>query len=374
MDPLTHFLTGAAMGRAGFNRKTAYATLAMTLAAEAADLDVFSGFGGPVAELQHHRGVMHSLIFTPVWAGLTCAVVWAGVRMVEARRKKRGAVTNTELMGGAGSGPTAGKRVLPTLRWGWLFACAWLAALSHLLLDWTNAYGLRPFLPFSAKWYEGDLVFIVEPIFWGVLILAVIGPWVTKLVDREIGAKKVLYRGTWWARVALAVMVVTWGVRWVEHERAMAMVALATPPGVTVTKVGLGPYPITPFHWHAVMDEPDRFETRTVNSATGNVLPTAGMSTYYKQPNTAAMRAAMGSYLGRVYMDWAEFAWVTEEQPVADATRVEYVPLTPVNFEDLRFAYHVLGERGRSVPLTGQVLIGQGNTVVEMKMGTRVQK
>ena len=41
MDPLTHFLTGASLGRSGFNRKTAYATLAMTLAAEAPDLDIF---------------------------------------------------------------------------------------------------------------------------------------------------------------------------------------------------------------------------------------------------------------------------------------------------------------------------------------------
>ena len=33
MEPVTHFLTGAVLARAGFNRRTAYATLAMTLAA-----------------------------------------------------------------------------------------------------------------------------------------------------------------------------------------------------------------------------------------------------------------------------------------------------------------------------------------------------
>ena len=52
MEPVTHFLTGACMGRAGFNRRTAYATLAAVLAAEAADLDVFWGFAGPVEELE----------------------------------------------------------------------------------------------------------------------------------------------------------------------------------------------------------------------------------------------------------------------------------------------------------------------------------
>ena len=40
MEPVTHFLTGACIGRAGLNRKTAYATLAAVLAAEAADLDI----------------------------------------------------------------------------------------------------------------------------------------------------------------------------------------------------------------------------------------------------------------------------------------------------------------------------------------------
>ena len=40
MEPVTHFLTGATLARAGFNRKTALATVTMTLAAEAADIDI----------------------------------------------------------------------------------------------------------------------------------------------------------------------------------------------------------------------------------------------------------------------------------------------------------------------------------------------
>jgi inner membrane protein len=46
MEPVTHFLTGACIGRAGLNRKTAYATLAAVLAAEAADLDILWGWPG----------------------------------------------------------------------------------------------------------------------------------------------------------------------------------------------------------------------------------------------------------------------------------------------------------------------------------------
>ena len=116
MEPVTHLLTGACLGRSGFNRKTAYATLAMTLAAEAADLDVLWGFRGPVAGLQHHRGWTHTLVGAPVVALATVVFVWALHRI---RRKKP---------------------MIPPL-WGWLFFCALIAALSHILLDYTVNYG-----------------------------------------------------------------------------------------------------------------------------------------------------------------------------------------------------------------------------------------
>ena len=90
MEPVTHFLTGACLGRSGFNRKTAYATLAMTLAAEAADLDVFWGFRGPVAELQHHRGWTHTFVGAPVVALATVALVW----LLDLIRRKRLAATS----------------------------------------------------------------------------------------------------------------------------------------------------------------------------------------------------------------------------------------------------------------------------------------
>ena len=50
------------------------------------------------------------------------------------------------------------------MHWGWLYATAFVAALSHLLLDWTNNYGLRPFFPFNPRWYAGSFMFIAEPV------------------------------------------------------------------------------------------------------------------------------------------------------------------------------------------------------------------
>ena len=88
MEPVTHFLTGACIGRAGLNRKTAYATLAAVLAAEAADIDVLWGLAGPVEELKHHRGITHTFIAVPVVAAAAVGMVWL-LRSLAAKRGGR---------------------------------------------------------------------------------------------------------------------------------------------------------------------------------------------------------------------------------------------------------------------------------------------
>src|SRR5271156_6226967 len=92
MEPVTHFLTGACLGRAGFNRRTAYATLAMTLAAEAPDLDVLWGLRGPVAVLEHHRGITHTFLGAPFVALAVTGLVYLWHR-VRKKPLKRQAVT-----------------------------------------------------------------------------------------------------------------------------------------------------------------------------------------------------------------------------------------------------------------------------------------
>ena len=61
MEPITHFLTGACLGRSGFNRKTALATATMVIAAELPDVDFAWWFKGPVSYFARHRGWTHSL-------------------------------------------------------------------------------------------------------------------------------------------------------------------------------------------------------------------------------------------------------------------------------------------------------------------------
>jgi len=76
LEPVTHFLTGACLGRAGLNRKTALATITLTLAAESPDIDILWYFKGSTVGFAHHRGFNHTFLGIPVMAAFTIGVVW----------------------------------------------------------------------------------------------------------------------------------------------------------------------------------------------------------------------------------------------------------------------------------------------------------
>ena len=107
-------------------------------------------------------------------------------------------------------------------RWGLLFLYACLAGLSHILLDFTNNYGVRPFWPFSEKWYSWDIVFIVEPVMFGLPVLGLAGS-VALFADRQRNRRRanevreVVSRAT----LALTGVVLIWGLRDYEHRRAV---------------------------------------------------------------------------------------------------------------------------------------------------------
>lgn len=116
------------------------------VAAEFPDSDlVYSGpvlDMGPLGYLLHHRGHTHTI----VWAVASALLLWWVAR---------------RWVGGSG-------RLVSRA----LLVVALVGTLSHLLLDFTNSYGVHPFWPFDGRWYYGDAVFIVEPWLWLVAIPA----------------------------------------------------------------------------------------------------------------------------------------------------------------------------------------------------------
>jgi len=308
LEPITHLLTGACLGRAGLNRKSALATATLTLAAEAPDIDVISRFKGPVFGFAHHRGFTHSFL----GLFLISAAVVALMRLVWAVRGRKP----------SSSGPPP--------RWGLLFLFAYLAGLTHILLDFTNNYGVRPFWPFSEKWYSWDIVFIVEPLLLIALSAGLLAPLLFSLVNQEIGAGSHGPQGRFSAMLALLAVVLVWGVRDYEHRRAVNALQARLYRGADPLRLSAYPYWWNPFHWYGVVETRDFFATMPVNSMGPEVDPEGVMEIRYKPEETPETLAAKNSYLGRAYLDWAKF-------PVAEVERQPGGYL--VHFEDLRYAY-----------------------------------
>ncbi len=376
MEPFTHFFTGACIGRAGLNRKTAYATLAATLAAEAADLDVFWGFRGPVEELKHHRGITHTFVAIPFVAGLIVGTVWLLHRWNERRRVRKLAAAQLE------PGAPIPHRLEPRpVHWGWLYLTAFLAASTHILLDWTNNYGVRPFFPFNPRWYEGSFMFIAEPVLWAVFLVALVLPAFLGLTDREIGVRSTSFRGRGWAIFALLAMVSLWIFRWAEHAQGEALLNNTQITSAPTTRIALEPYPINPFQWHAILETPGFFQTAEVNTQTGAIDSDTQTDLIYKPADTPAVEAAMRTELGQVYLDWGRWAIVRDlgQAPILGVDPPNLPPnrtWTTVEFSDLRFAYSFRRAASASPPsgLAGWVYIVDGRDDAGEGMRGRAQK
>lgn len=145
MENAAHTLTGLALARAGLGR-TPLATAALVLGANLPDVDLLWSLRSDLAYLHFHRGWTHSLV------GALAGTVALWAALLGFARLQRG----REI-------PRAGPLLL---------ACA-AGVWSHVLLDASNSYGLRPFLPWNGRWVYGDLWHIVDPWLWLVLGTAV---------------------------------------------------------------------------------------------------------------------------------------------------------------------------------------------------------
>ena len=188
------------------------------------------------------------------------------------------------------------------LRWGWLYLTALLSALSHLLLDWTNNYGLRPFLSIQFTLVRGQLRLHCRAGSAGCAHARVGHAWIFGLADSEMGAKKVKFCGRGWAIFALTAMVLLWGWRRAEQGRARMLLENAPINPAPVKRVGLEPYPINPFRWHAIVETPEFYQTAEINTLSGEITSNPH-SILYKPSTTPATEAAKRTLLGQVYMD-----------------------------------------------------------------------
>jgi inner membrane protein len=106
------------------------ATTLCVLAANAPDSDiVVLAFGDRWTFLHHHRGITHAIVGV-ICLAIILPLIFYGVDRLWSRYKDRPPKTN--LKG--------------------LLLASFIASATHPLLDWTNNYGFRWFLPWSQYW------------------------------------------------------------------------------------------------------------------------------------------------------------------------------------------------------------------------------
>ena len=300
MDNLTHSLVGLTAAKAGLEKLSPGATTVCVLAANAPDSDiVVLAFGDRWTFLHHHRGITHAVVGV-ISLAIILPLVFYGVDRLWSRYKDQ--PPKTKLKG--------------------LMLASFIASATHPLLDWTNNYGIRFFLPWSQQWSYGDLVFIVDPYMWLILggavflltarsmflkvIWAVIAAILTFLVvasPRSVGLPyPTLIAVSWivtivafivlaikgarerWGRkiafVAIAFVLCYWSFLAFAHSRALARgseeaAKLARANGETVTRLAAMPRLANPFRWDCVFETDRamyRFDLGLLDAGTGSAV------------------------------------------------------------------------------------------------------
>jgi inner membrane protein len=296
MDNITHTLTGVVLSRVGLNRWYARSGLVLMLAANIPDIDIVTAVRGALPYFEAHRGYTHSIAMAPAMALipmlLGCAI----------SRSMRG--------------------------WKAAYVLSLIGVASHLLLDWTNAYGVRFLLPFSSRWFRLDLNNIVDLWIWGVLLIASVGPLLGRLVSSEIGARSGSGRAL--AIFALAFLVVYDFGRYLAHQRAIETLNSRiyldqTQQGAAPIRVAAFPTGfVNPLDWSGWIERPELVMHFSMNLL-ADFDPTSPDRTIYKPQPGPLLDTARQAYPVRKFLDFAQYP-LWQVIPVADpegAHRVE---------------------------------------------------
>ncbi len=203
---MTHTLTGVVIARAIDDKKIGHwGTIAGLSMGFFPDTDFVLGLFNRQFYLEYHRDFTHSLLLIPFYA---LFFSWIFVKI-----SKR------------------------THFWSFYKIC--LAVLvTHVLLDLLTSYGTMIFSPFFEHRFAWDLIFIIDLIFSGIIILPLIISFSWKR------------KAQWICRGSLIGLTLYVLFCWIQHGRAMELTkAFARNSNEEVIQVASLPQPISPFRW-----------------------------------------------------------------------------------------------------------------------------
>jgi inner membrane protein len=293
MDNICHTLAGAALAKAGLERRTALGAATLMIGANFPDIDVVAVPLG--MSFEWRRGVTHGVLALVVLPVLLTALMLAWDRLV--RRRRRGAAWTP-------ADPRA------------LLLLSALSILSHPVLDWMNVYGVRWLMPFDGTWFYGDTLFIVDPWIWAALAVGTVASarrW-------RSGAPAALARRP--AVLSLSLVAAYIGVmftlgRVAEGQARDAFAAR----GIQTSRVMAAPVPVNPLRRQIVAATPGDSAYRFADLAwtPGMEIDIGDVSIPSALDSPAAV-AARRTARGAGFLQWARFPFVTREGRGPDAT------------------------------------------------------
>ena len=284
MDNITHSLVGLLLARAGLEKTTPHGTAMMMVAANAPDIDAVFWFSGSQTYLEWHRSYPHAIALAPLVALLPM--------------------------------------LLARVRFSWAsFLASLIGVFSHLLLDWTNSYGIPLALPFSWHRFRLDIANVFDVWIWGILLGGVVAMALARRARRN------------WAWATLAALLIFEGVRIVSHARAIELMSARLYEGASPQRVTALPGAFHPLTWRGVVEGAGFVIVLPVDVANG---PGPGRIYPIAAP-IPAMDAALATRPFQVFGRWSQLPF-WKVTPVADGLRLDLIDLRFGNPERPGFA------------------------------------
>jgi inner membrane protein len=260
----THSLVGLALARTGFDRRVPHASWIAVIAANIPDIDIIALVWGTPAYIDHHRGITHTIVGVPLLALMLAAIGW----------KVRG-------------------------EFRWTFLLALLGAASHLLLDYGNNYGLRPFLPLNNAWYYGDTLFIIDPLLDIILGGVILSASLLSHYRRRL------------ALAALALASIYAGCRIQLRGISETHLNRFTESLDDVQRKEVLPEWLNPFLWVGIVETESELLSVRLNVFTGTQEELARMD---KNPATRIVQNAEAAATAQVFRRFARFPVVRVDE------------------------------------------------------------
>jgi len=216
MDPVTHGITGALLGKGYFSERYGrVAVFAATLGAVFPDVDVTADLVSrdPLAIVKYHRAITHSWVALPFFALLLALLT----RLTVPWLKKR-----SERFRDIESPPVA----ILTL----IYA---IGIASHILLDGMTSFGTRMWYPISSERVSWDLLFIIDLTFMAILLLPQVLAWIypegrsSSSHDLSKSRRRAWKMWIWFTVGTLAAWLLTKAARYPFRLWVVALISLA---------------------------------------------------------------------------------------------------------------------------------------------------